>query len=199
VYYLLTGLVALIVFVAVAQGTRMLLAPKGSDFSLPKPVFAFGIFLLLGGTGALLVGLMAHESAWLSLAVALGGSSAIGGMYLLRRRIERPVVVPAFPRPGEPQMVFVTIAVPSGLGPALAKDSPAVLQLGTEIVAAVGDLGTVHLSAVGREVTVSLAGPDADRLFAAVAPVLRASPLTDRAWALLRYGGLGTREVQVAF
>jgi hypothetical protein len=197
VYYPLTGLAALIAFVAVVQGTRMLLAPKGSDFSLPKPVFVFGILLLLGGTGALFVGLMVDEPGWLSLALALGGGGAFGGMYLLRRRVERPVAVPAYPRPGEPQMAFVTIAVPIELGRALGNDSPAVLELGSRIVAAVGDLGTADVGAAGHEVTVSLTGADADRLFAAVAPVIRASQLTGRAWALLRYGGLGTREVQV--
>ena len=45
-------------------------------------------------------------------------------------------------------------------------------------------------------------GPDADALFAAVEPVLRASPLAEGAYAVKRYGDVGevnVREVPVYF
>ena len=50
--------------------------------------------------------------------------------------------------------------------------------------------------------TLFMYGPDADALFAAVEPILRASPLADGAYAVKRYGDVGevnVREVPVHF
>jgi hypothetical protein len=42
-------------------------------------------------------------------------------------------------------------------------------------------------------------GPNADELFAAVEPVLRASPLVKGGYAVVRYGPPGAREVRTSF
>jgi len=50
--------------------------------------------------------------------------------------------------------------------------------------------------------TLFMYGPDADALFAAVEPILRASPLAEGAYAVKRYGDVGevnVREVPVHF
>lgn len=50
--------------------------------------------------------------------------------------------------------------------------------------------------------TLFMYGPDADTLFAAVEPILRASPLAEGAYAVKRYGDVGevnVREVPVHF
>jgi len=144
-----------------------------------------------------------------------------GILEFFRRTPKRPV----FPDPADPQMVFVTMSPVMHAGGPLTRRSPPVALLQDQLAAAIAGFGTVYVAAGGvevmttgvpedkaatagggpaqgraggDEVTVYVTGADADRLFAAVQPVVRACPLFIRAWALIRYGGIGAREVQVS-
>jgi hypothetical protein len=98
------------------------------------------------------------------------------------------------------QLVFVTVprVAASTSDDGLTKDSSAVRRLGDQLRAAAGRLGVIRrIDVQASELTIYAEGPDADRLFAALRPVLAGSPLVPRAWVLLRYGGIGAREAQI--
>jgi hypothetical protein len=74
------------------------------------------------------------------------------------------------------QLVFVTVPRVSRSDDALTKDSSAVRQLGDQLRAAAGRLGVIRrIDVRASELTVYAEGPDADRLFAALKPVLAGS------------------------
>jgi hypothetical protein len=100
---------------------------------------------------------------------------------------------------GEPHTLFVTVAASASVDAALTVDTPAVRSLNESIEAAIAGHGELYVDVVAkREVTVEVWGPDGDRLLAALTPVLKASPFVDRAWVLVRYGGIGAPERQVS-
>jgi len=107
----------------------------------------------------------------------------------------------ALPAPSEHA---VTLHLPFSRGGLGAKDEDVVCQqieddLEEEIDrAGVGEMDGNEIG--GGECMLFMYGPDADKLFAAVAPRARSSRLGRRAWAIKRYGSVddpNAREVRV--
>ncbi len=60
------------------------------------------------------------------------------------------------------------------------------------------DAGELDGNEIGPEgAVIYLYGPDADRLYAAIEPVLRAAPVPAGSYAVRRYGGPGARETRL--
>ncbi len=69
-----------------------------------------------------------------------------------------------------------------------------LFELEDELISALdgkslGELDGHEIAMDGRDGTLYLYGPDADALFAAIEPLLKASPVTQGGNATLRYGG----------
>jgi hypothetical protein len=92
-------------------------------------------------------------------------------------------------------LVFLTIHTTEA---SLTKDNPFVRAFASSLRSAASGVGEVGLpQAQDAEIAVHVYGPDADQMLSAVVPVVRSSPRVERAWALVRYGDIGAREVQV--
>lgn len=93
------------------------------------------------------------------------------------------------------QLVFLTIHTTEA---ALTKDAPFVRTFAGRLRSAADGVGEVGLpQAHDCEIAVHVYGPAADAMLQALAPVVQTSPHVERAWALVRYGDIGAREVQV--
>jgi hypothetical protein len=93
------------------------------------------------------------------------------------------------------QLVFLTIHTTQA---DLTKDTPLVRDLAARLRAAASGVGEVGLpQACDCQVAVHVYGARADAMLQAVTPVVQTSPNVERAWALVRYGEIGAREVQV--
>lgn len=93
------------------------------------------------------------------------------------------------------QLVFLTIHTTEQ---DLTKDVPFVRGFMHRLRKAGAGAGEVGLPQVRDcEIAVHVYGPNADDMLRALAPVVQASPQVERAWALVRYGDIGAREVQV--
>jgi hypothetical protein len=70
-----------------------------------------------------------------------------------------------------------------------------LFELEDRLTTALGDLGECDGDDIGRgTATIYLYGPDADAMFVAIEPILRADPLTADATVVIRYGSPGDRE-----
>jgi hypothetical protein len=93
------------------------------------------------------------------------------------------------------QLVFLTIHTTET---ALTRDTPFVRAFASQLRQAAEGVGCVGLpQANDCEIALHVYGPDADVMFHALAPVVQSSPTVERAWALVRYGDVGAREVQI--
>ena len=109
-----------------------------------------------------------------------------------------PPIPPQFREPNDPHMVFVSVPPDRMPNPDLTEHDPALRLLLQRLRLVSKELGTVSATVLHGELTIQCTGPDADKLFDAVKPVLRDSLLLPKAYVLLRYGGIGAREVQVS-
>ena len=97
--------------------------------------------------------------------------------------------------PDTHQLVFLTIHTTET---GLTKDTPFVRTFAGRLRDAAQGVGAVGLpQATECQIAVHVYGSDADAIFHAVAPIIQAAPSVERAWALVRYGDVGAREVQI--
>ncbi len=122
-------------------------------------------------------------------------------MGFLEDLISRFRRVPRLPAREDSGIRHVFITVPASLGadPALTRDSSSIKQLQAELQVALGARGAIDVEAKFGEIIVSASGPDADAIWDACAPVLRASPLTPHGFVLRSYDDGGLRQVQTTF
>jgi hypothetical protein len=93
------------------------------------------------------------------------------------------------------QLVFLTIHTTEA---ELTRDTPFVRAFASALRSAANGVGEVGLpQACESEIAVHVYGPDADQMLDALGPVVQGSPRVERAWALVRYGDVGAREMQV--
>jgi hypothetical protein len=93
------------------------------------------------------------------------------------------------------QLVFLTIHTTET---ALTKDTPFVSAFASRLRTAASSVGEVGLpQACDCQIAVHVYGPSADAMLEALAPVVQSAPEVERGWALVRYGDVGAREMQV--
>jgi hypothetical protein len=93
------------------------------------------------------------------------------------------------------QLVFLTIHTTEL---SLTKDAPVVRSLASQLRTAARGVGEVGLpQTVDSDIAFHVYGPSADQMLDAVIPVVQQSPNVERAWALVRYGDVGAREMQL--
>ena len=86
VHYPLLGLLAIIIGIAVVQGTRMVFARRPEAMRLPTPVLWFGAALLFGSAGLQTFFLIKEPDFGDPWQILLGIGGALGAVQLIRRR-----------------------------------------------------------------------------------------------------------------
>jgi hypothetical protein len=77
----------LIVLIAIVQGSRLALARRTADLSLPRYLLIFGAILMaLGGLLQIALAFLIPQAGSLLLGLALGVGGTVGSLRLLRRR-----------------------------------------------------------------------------------------------------------------
>ncbi len=97
------------------------------------------------------------------------------------------------------QLVFVTVPACAGVDPALTCGTPSITELTDQLQREVG-LARVHrVESRAGEITIWIYGVDAEVTWGQASKVVLTSPLTPSGFVLLRHGGPGAFERQIAF